>query len=174
VKWYWPNAILRTLRVNKEKSLFKDPIKIEENLNDQEDNSNEPSNSYAITFADKAQTNSMGKGTNLKSVYQQRLDEFLGNDESGPREKRARNEGEDEDEEEFEDEVSENESRVFKEGDEKRVEEDLSDREEKDDDNEEYEDDGEVTQYFLNQLNFLIIRLWSKNVKKSHHKLNKF
>lgn len=145
MKWYWPNAILRTLRVNKEKSLFKDPIKIEENLNDQEDNSNEPSNSYAITLADKAQTNSSGQGTNLKSVYQQRLNEFLGTDESGSREKRARNEGEDEDEEEVEDEVSENECRVFKGDDEKRVEEELSDREERDDDDEEYEDDGEVT-----------------------------
>ena len=143
MKWYWPNAILRTIRVNKEKSLFKDPIiVIEESQNDNEDNSNEPAASYAMNIADRAQTSTKSREPNLKSVYQQRLNDFLGTDESGSKEKRVKDEEEEEEGSEHECEI---ERKGFKGEDEKRGEEELSDKEERDDDNEdEYEDDGEV------------------------------
>jgi hypothetical protein len=136
VKWYWPNAILRTIRVNKEKSLFKDPIKIEEisntDLSEHEENSNEAPGSYAMTIADRALSSTTSKEKNVKTLYQRRLDEFLGTTE---------NEQIEEKEEIGHD--SESEQRCFKGDADKRIEEELSDKEEKDEDDE-YEDDGEV------------------------------
>jgi len=142
VKWYWPNAILRTIRVNKEKSLFKDPIKIEEipntDLSEHEENSNEATGSYAMTIADRALSSSTSKETNVKTLYQRRLDEFLGTTENEQTEER----------EEIEHE-SESEQRCFKGDADKRIEEELSDKEEKDEDDE-YEDDGEVNIFKIN------------------------
>ena len=136
MKWYWPNAILRTIIVNKEKSLFKDPIKIEEipntDLSEHEETSNEATGSYAMTIADRALSSTTSKETNVKTLYQRRLDEFLGTTENEQIEER----------EEIEHE-SESEQRGFKGDADKRIEEELSDKEEKDEDDE-YEDDGEV------------------------------
>ena len=142
VTWYWTNALMRSLRANKEKSLFKEPVRIEgeedkkscPNDNDEE----EATSSYAMSIANKAQSSSSKDEVNLKKVYQQRLDHFLGDNEGECEKKRAKTDDESENESANDDEI-----RRFRGVNEKLNEEELSDKEEENDEDE-YDDDAVV------------------------------
>ena len=152
MKWYWPNAIWRSIRAAKVKSLLVDPVKFVEtddtqSREEENESGEETTSSYAMALANQAQSSKQSADVvNIKTVYQQRLDDFIGVKESSDDSvKRTSDLSERDSDEVGEDE--DNEPVMIRREKEAHVDEELSDKEaqgEPQEDEEQEEDDVEV------------------------------